>query len=66
MQELEHPLSFIHPATLSGALIFAGAFLLMGVIGTLVIRAIGHRTLRLDRADRMAVAVLGPLAQIAL
>ena len=33
MQELEHPLSRIHPATLSGALIFAGGLVLLGIIG---------------------------------
>lgn len=66
MQELEHPLSFIHPATLSGALIFAGIFAFLGVVGSLFIRKIGRRALRHDAVDRMAVALLRPLAEIAL
>lgn len=66
MQELERPLSFIHPATLSGALIFAGVFVLVGVVCTFFIRMIGKRALRRDSVDRMAVALLRPLAEIAL
>jgi len=66
MPQLEHPLSFIHPATLSGALIFAGVFALVGVAGGLVIRNIGRRALRHETVDRMAVALLRPLAEITL
>jgi small conductance mechanosensitive channel len=66
MPELERPLSFIHPATLSGALIFAGIFVLVGFVGSLVIRGAGRRALRSAAVDRMAIALLRPLAEIAL
>ena len=66
MQEVEHSLGFIHPATLSGALVFAGIFVLLGVIGSFVIRSVGRRALRHDAVDHMAIALLRPLAEIAL
>ncbi len=66
MQELERPLSFIHPATLSGALIYLGVLIVLGLAGTLVIRAAARRALKRDNVDHMAIAFLRPLAQIAL
>jgi small-conductance mechanosensitive channel len=66
MQELERPLSFIHPATLSGALIFLGVLVVLGLAGSLFIRSTARRALKRDNVDHMAIAFLRPLIQIAL
>ena len=66
MQELERPLSFIHPGTLSGAPVYAGVFALIGLVASLAIRGVGRCALRHDSVDRMAIAILRPLAEVAV
>jgi hypothetical protein len=43
----------VYPATLTGALIYAGFFVLLGLAGTFVIRGLGRRALRNDAMDRV-------------
>ncbi len=66
MESLERLLNTIHPATLTGALVYAGVMVLIGVAGSLAIRAAARAALRRDRADPTAVLFLRPLSQLVL
>lgn len=66
MTTIEGILAFVHPATLTGALVYAALFLGFGFIGALLIRKASQRALRRDAVDRMAVLILRPLLQAGL
>jgi small conductance mechanosensitive channel len=66
MHGLEDHLHSIHPATLTGALIWAAVIAALGIAGTLVIRGVARAALRRDKADPTAILFLRPLAQFLL
>jgi small conductance mechanosensitive channel len=66
MRFLENVLQAIHPGTLKGALVYAGITVILGIIGTLAIRASAKAALRRDTADLTAILLLRPLAQVFL
>ncbi len=51
---------------MSGALLWAGIFAIVGIVGTLVIRGVARASLRRDRTDPTAILFLRPLAQFLL
>jgi small conductance mechanosensitive channel len=63
MRFLENLLRAIHPSTLTGALVYAGIVVMIGGLGTLLIRAAARAALRRDRVDPTAILFLRPLAQ---
>jgi len=66
MQDLEGVLTAIHPATLSGALIYAAVTLLVGLAGTIAIRSAAKAALQRNQADPTAVMFLRPFGQLLL
>lgn len=66
MHALENMFKTIHPATFLGAIVFAGITLLIGLIGTLVIRKVAREALKKDKVDTTAVLFMRPLTQLFL
>jgi small conductance mechanosensitive channel len=66
MSTLEGILRAIHPATLTGALLYAGIAAALGLAGSLTIRGIARAALKRDAVDPTAVSFLRPLAQALL
>lgn len=66
MQSLEDVLLQIHPATLTGAITFAVMEVILGILGTFLIRASAAAALRRGRIDPTVVMFLRPLGQIVL
>lgn len=66
MADLERVLGLLHPARTLGALLYLGLLVALGILGTTLIRRAARRALERDRADRTAVMLLRPLAQVVL
>ena len=64
MEGIESVLSTFHPETLTGALVYAGLFGVLTVLGSLVVRFVARRALRRDEVDQMAVVFLRPLVEL--
>jgi small-conductance mechanosensitive channel len=63
---LESDLQRIHPATATGALVWAAILVALGIAGTVVIAGVAKAALRRDRADPTAILFLRPLAKFLL
>ncbi len=66
MNNVEGHIMSIRPNTMSGGLLWAGIFILLGIAGSLVIRGIARASLRRDKADPTAILFLRPLGQFLL
>jgi small-conductance mechanosensitive channel len=66
LQFLENLLQSIHRDTLTGALVYACILVMLGLLGTLVIRKVAKEALKRDTVDITAVHFLRPLSQIFL
>jgi small conductance mechanosensitive channel len=63
MNKVESHILSIDPATMPGALLWAGIFAAIGIAGVLVIRGVARASLKRDRTDPTAILFLRPLAQ---
>jgi small-conductance mechanosensitive channel len=66
MHSLEEVLKEIHPATLTGAFVFAAIAVILGIVGSYLIRVSAAAALRRARVDPTAIMFLRPLGQIVL